>query len=383
MMLTCLIGLVLLWPYLVAAKTTDSVRFHNNRLAVKVENTSVEQVMRKVAEQAGIMVTIYGRLDRRISADFNNVPLEKGIKKLLARLNTSFLFRTYETESRQKRSVLEEVFIFPDGASTGSIRFGSTVRPRSSAAANEKINTPNNAVGEKSKAQLAAVEFSDRGLSQKQAATPRGISGQVEEAAPTMGMIPVQASQAVEEDKNQAAASNPEETVQVQTRPYDEIQTSGINEAEENKNDNVPDPAMADALADSTREESGNKELTLVKYERELVRQTAPETLASQITASASGYNQGTDPAQAGSQNKQDMEESVSLQITSIQKHSLFSKLGLQIGDIVRNINGTRITRAEQLAGEIYKVVTGPGSPTLRIEVERGGTVEPIYVNIE
>lgn len=383
MVYTCVIGFFLLWPYLVAAKTTDSVRFHNNRLAVKVDNTSVEQVMRKVAEQAGIMVTIYGRLDRRISTDFNNVPLETGLRKLLARLNTSFLYVTYETDSGQKQSILEKVFIFSDGQSTGSTRFGYTVRQRSPAAANEKIKTPNNAGRKKGKAQPVAIDTSDKGLSQKQAAAPRGVSGQVEEAEPTKGMNPVQASQTAEEDKNPAAASGPVETSQVQARPYDEAQISGIYGAEENNKDNDPDPAMAEALADSVREEPEHGGFTLLKSDRELFKQTAPETLASQITASASGYNQGMDPAKAGSQNQEDMEESVSLQITSIQKKSLFSKLGLQTGDIILNINGTKIDRAEQLTEEIYRIVTGPGSPMLRIEVERGGAVEPIYVMVE
>lgn len=383
MVYTCLIGLVLLWPYLVAAKTTDSVRFHNNRLAVNVKNTSLESVLRKVADQAGISVVIYGRLDREVTLNFKDLPLEKGIKTLLTRVSTSFLYTTYEAESGQKQSVLEKVFIFSDGQSTGSIRFGSTVRPRSPAATNKKINTPNNAGGKKGKAQPAAVESSDKGLSQKQAAAPVGMSGQVEEAAPTKGMNPVQASQAAEEDKNQAAASDLEETGQVQTRPYDEVQTSGIYEAEENNNDNAPDPAMADALADSAHEEPGYKEFTLVRSDRELLKQTARETLVSQIFASASVYSLGRDPAKAGSQNQQDMEESVFLEITNIEKQSLLSKLGLQAGDIILNINGTKITRAEQLAGEIYKVITGPGSPMLRIEVERGGTVEPIYVKVE
>lgn len=380
---TFVVGLIISGPSEAAAKTTESVRFQNNRLAVKVENTSVEQVMRKVAEQAGILVTIYGRLDRQISADFNNLPLEKGIKKLLARLSTSFLYTIYEMESGQKQSVLEKVFIFSDGQSTESIRFGSTVRPRSPTAENEKINAPNNTGGEKGATQMAVVDSSDKSLSQKLAVALSGMSGQDEEAAPTKGMNPVPASQAAVEDKIQTAASEPIKTGQVQTRLSVEVQTSGIYQAEENNSENAPDPAMADALADSAREEPEHEGFTLARSDRELLKQTAPETLASQITASAFGHNPGMDPAKAGSRNQQDMEESVSIQITSIQKQSLFSKLGLQTGDIIRNINGTQITRAEQLAGEIYRVVTGPGNPLLRIEVERGGAVEPIYINVE
>lgn len=70
------------------------------------------------------------------------------------------------------------------------------------------------------------------------------------------------------------------------------------------------------------------------------------------------------------------------VRLTGIREGSIFEKIGLQRGDVVQDINGTRTTSFDSMVEAIHRAVADSNSP-LRIEVERGNVIEPIYVEIK
>jgi len=299
MVYTCMIGLFLLWPYLIAAKTDESVRFQQSRLTVNVKNTSLESVLRKVAEQAGISVTIYGRLDRSVTLNFEDLPLEKGIKKLLARTNTSFLYKTETTSSGHKLNVLEKVFIFGGGSSAEIIRLGAN-----------------------------------------------------SESLPAL---------------------NPEKTGKVTSRSPKDTQIIKRYSPQ----------AVAVISRSETDQSADPRQLTMTRTEREKFKSFSSVEVTSQIQATSTILHEKDANLENHTQAEADDPENTGLEITSIIQDSIFSKMGLRSGDIIQNINGSPVADTDQLTKAIFSVVAGPGSDMLRIEIERDGKVEPIYVMME
>ncbi|MBN1930697.1 MAG: PDZ domain-containing protein [Desulfobacterales bacterium] len=120
------------------------------------------------------------------------------------------------------------------------------------------------------------------------------------------------------------------------------------------------------------------------KADRDKFRTLDREELYGQIAANTVTLRHGLSEDETGTDIKDYSQDNKGIQITSISKGSLFSQIGLNAGDVIRNINGTEITSSKQMTDGIQRAISGPGSGMIiRIEVERESNIEPIYVEME
>lgn len=120
-----------------------------------------------------------------------------------------------------------------------------------------------------------------------------------------------------------------------------------------------------------------------VKADRGRFKELCQEDLYSQIETASVDLRLGLSGGPwipDGIDNPQDM---TGVKITNISKESLLGQIGLEEDDVVQDINGKRITEPGQVVEEIYKAMVSPGNSMIRIEVERGDIIEPIYVESE
>lgn len=88
----------------------SGVHFRDGHLRVSVENQKFQKVMDEVAQKAGIEIVINHTADEDLTIDFDYLPLEKGLKKLLRGSNYMFIYRSGEVP----RSVrLVQVLVLP------------------------------------------------------------------------------------------------------------------------------------------------------------------------------------------------------------------------------------------------------------------------------
>ena len=77
-------------------------------------------------------------------------------------------------------------------------------------------------------------------------------------------------------------------------------------------------------------------------------------------------FNEGTDPG--------------GFKIGKVKPGSIFAKMGLRTGDIIKGVNGEAITSAEQ-ANDFYNSLLDGGNITL--EVKRSGRTQKLQVEVE
>jgi hypothetical protein len=73
------------------------IRFSNNLLTVKLKDAPLEKVLTEIAHQAGIQIVFYGLLEGVVSADFTDLPLDEGLRRLIRDLDHIFLYREGKT----------------------------------------------------------------------------------------------------------------------------------------------------------------------------------------------------------------------------------------------------------------------------------------------
>jgi hypothetical protein len=120
-----------------------------------------------------------------------------------------------------------------------------------------------------------------------------------------------------------------------------------------------------------------------IKADREIVRNLEPMTLLTQFDAVPRQVN--LSPGGAAEIGEKDTAiELAGIEIVRVSRKSLFEQIGLKTGDLIRNVNGRQINRPEQVVEAIQRVARGPGNGlVIRIEIQRGDNVEPIYVKME
>ncbi len=66
-----------------AAQGSRLIRFANGHLTVKVQDVSLDALIREIARQTGLTVARYGSLNERLSLEFHRLPLEAGLRRIL------------------------------------------------------------------------------------------------------------------------------------------------------------------------------------------------------------------------------------------------------------------------------------------------------------
>jgi hypothetical protein len=92
------------------AKDFSGIDFRDGLLRVSVENQKFQKVMDEVAQKAGIEIVINHTADEDLTINFDYLPLEKGLKKLLRGRNYVFVY--FSKEASQAARV-QQVLVFP------------------------------------------------------------------------------------------------------------------------------------------------------------------------------------------------------------------------------------------------------------------------------
>lgn len=79
---------------------------------------------------------------------------------------------------------------------------------------------------------------------------------------------------------------------------------------------------------------------------------------------------------------QEDTQDAVGLAIQSVDPDSGLSGLGFEPGDVVRNINGEQIRDVQKAEQILQAGLREQGGAMIRIEVERQGRIEPIYIEV-
>lgn len=80
-------------------------------LTVKVRDISLKKVLKEIANQAWIKIVYYGPAEEMLLADFSDIPLDKGLKRLIRDINYAFIYGP-----KRKKMVepeISEIIIYP------------------------------------------------------------------------------------------------------------------------------------------------------------------------------------------------------------------------------------------------------------------------------
>lgn len=116
------------------------VRVKARLLTVKVRDIPMKRVLMEIANQARIKILFYGPAEKLLSADFSDIPLDKGVKRLTGGRNYAFIYgpkraKTVEPEIR-------EIIIYPKTGRTTTKGVGPmTIAPKQSAPEEQKEAT--------------------------------------------------------------------------------------------------------------------------------------------------------------------------------------------------------------------------------------------------
>ena len=88
------------------------VQVREGLLTVKVRNIPLKRVLKEIAGQTEIKLVFNGQTDAMISADISDIPLEKGLRRLIRGMNYAFIYGPKET--KRGRSEIREIIIYPE-----------------------------------------------------------------------------------------------------------------------------------------------------------------------------------------------------------------------------------------------------------------------------
>jgi hypothetical protein len=99
------------------------VQLKGRLLTVKVRDIPVKRVLTEIAYQAQIKILFYGSVEELLSADFSEIPLDKGVKRLTGGCNYVFIYGPKAAKTAEPE--IREIIIYPRTGGRG----GQGVRP--------------------------------------------------------------------------------------------------------------------------------------------------------------------------------------------------------------------------------------------------------------
>ena len=86
------------------------VQVEDNLLTLRLKDAPLEKVLTEIAHQAGIQITFYGRMEGALSADFSDLPMEKGLRRLIRDFNYVFIYGA--EKGRRGDPAIKELIIY-------------------------------------------------------------------------------------------------------------------------------------------------------------------------------------------------------------------------------------------------------------------------------
>lgn len=75
------------------------VEAKNDLLTLRANDIPLKEVLTEIVDQSGISITIHGELEGLISADFSDLPMDEGLKRLVKGLNYVFIYGSEKGKS--------------------------------------------------------------------------------------------------------------------------------------------------------------------------------------------------------------------------------------------------------------------------------------------
>lgn len=94
---------------------TSAIKLERGLLSVSLQDTQLKDVLEEISRQSGIKIIMEKPVEQKVNMEFKDLPLEKGLKKLLEGTDYYMVFSQRNTGSP---STVEEVKIIPRSAST-------------------------------------------------------------------------------------------------------------------------------------------------------------------------------------------------------------------------------------------------------------------------
>jgi hypothetical protein len=136
---TALAGIVLLQPTPVLAQGGAAsgldISLKDGRLSVNVHDVALSQVLRTIAAKGEFALDIAGQLDSKVSASFENVPLDRGLRRIVGR--SSYIIELAPATGAQKPRRIAKLSVFARGAPK-RVNTSSTPRTKRGKAAASK-----------------------------------------------------------------------------------------------------------------------------------------------------------------------------------------------------------------------------------------------------
>ncbi len=112
-----------------------SISVVDGRLSMDVRDASLSRVLRAIAVKAGFALDIAGQLDSKVSASFENIPLERGLRRIVGR--SSYIIELAPPAGAGAPRRIAKLSVFARGAPE-RVKTSSTPRTRRGKAAAAK-----------------------------------------------------------------------------------------------------------------------------------------------------------------------------------------------------------------------------------------------------
>ncbi len=86
------------------------------RLSINVVNSSLVKVLEEISIKTGVTIKMESEIDRHITVEFNNFPLEDGLKEIIRPNSYAIIFEEHTVEGGKKYSI-KTLQVFEKGTS--------------------------------------------------------------------------------------------------------------------------------------------------------------------------------------------------------------------------------------------------------------------------
>ncbi len=74
------------------------VKLKNGQISVKLKNAPLEKVLKEIMSQSGAKIWLNDSIDTTITIEFQNLPIEEGVRKIIKNKNYAFVFAPNESK---------------------------------------------------------------------------------------------------------------------------------------------------------------------------------------------------------------------------------------------------------------------------------------------
>lgn len=118
----CFLGVAAAITYAQASDNPIYLKYEKSLLSVSVEQVDIKRILLKLARESGIPVIFSKKLNRKVSAELSDAPLNEALPKLLKGINHAIVY----SDNLEEGSVISKIFVFEKSKRTFSSRVTRT-----------------------------------------------------------------------------------------------------------------------------------------------------------------------------------------------------------------------------------------------------------------